>query len=285
MSKPDDHYELISPTAWAVAHSITFSDIPFAKEIFEAIEKNETTNGNTSKFTELRLGEVAPTYEARYKLVNHLLEQSKEIQILEIASGLCPRGISMTTKTNIRYVEMDLPEVIAQKMAILQSVAVQLPANLHLEPGNALEPKDLQSASRHFDTAQEIAVINEGLLRYLTFDEKAKVAKNVHSLLQKFGGVWITPDITLKSGLARENRAVCIVKNTKQMTGIDIQQNAFENVEQAKKFFEQFGFTIEIHSFLEIEKELVSPAKLNLSAAKVKDLIGQWVVFVMKITK
>jgi O-methyltransferase involved in polyketide biosynthesis len=276
------NYEMISPTALAVANSRVFSDIPYAREIFTALEEIERKNGRSLYQNVLRFREVAPTYEARYKLVNKLLLESKQKQILEIASGLSPRGIFFTQQGPIQYVEMDLPDVILTKRAVLEKVRKELPNNLHLETGSALNLKDLEVATRHFNPNKEIAIINEGLLRYLNLDEKSAVAKNIHSLLQVFGGVWITPDITLKTGLAKENKFISIIENTKKVTGVDINQNAFENQDEAKKFFERLGFKVEVHSFLEVEDELVSPFKLKFSKEKVREMIGEWVVFVLK---
>ncbi len=275
------NYKLISPTALAVANSRTFSDIPFAKEIFNTAIK---IRGKSSPSSELlRLNEVAPNHEARYKLLNKLLLKNQQKQILEIASGLSPRGISFAQQSSINYVEMDLQDIMLTKIKILRKVCRELPANLHLETGNALNLADLKSATRHFDAKQEMAIINEGLLRYLNFSEKTAVAKNIYSLLHTFGGVWITPDITLKKGLEKEDKSISILKSTKKITGIDINQNAFENQDEAKEFFENLGFKVEIHSFLEVEDILVSPQRLKISKEKVRKIIGPWVVFVMKI--
>lgn len=51
---------------------------------------------------------------------------------------------------------------------------------------------------KYFDEDREIAIINEGLLRYLTFEEKKIVATNVYNML-KYNGVWITCDVTPKN--------------------------------------------------------------------------------------
>ena len=275
------NYEKIIPTALAVAKSRAFSDISFAREISGALEKIGTKK--LSHSNDLNLKEVAPTFEARYKLVNKLLLESRQKQVLEIASGLSPRGISFASQSSIQYVEMDLPQAISLKKGVLEKIVKKLPSNLYLEPGNALSLKDLKAATKHFESDNEIAIINEGLLRYLNFDEKAIVAKNIRSLLKSFGGVWITPDITLKAGLAKENNSISIVKTIKNATGIDLNQNAFENQAAAKAFFASFGFKVEVHSFLEVEGELTSPKKLKISRGKVREMIGQWVVFVMTL--
>ncbi len=276
------NYKMISPTALAIANSRTFSDIPFAREIFNTAIKIGRKSGDSPLSEVLRLNEVAPNHEARYKLLNKLLIENQQKQILEIASGLSPRGIFFAQQSSIKYVEMDLKDIILTKIKILREVCGELPTNLHLKTGNALNLADLKSATKHFDANQEIAIINEGFLRYLNFNEKATVGKNIYSLLHTFGGVWITSDITLKKGLEEEDKSISILKATKKITGIDINQNAFENQDAAKEFFENLGFEVEIHSFLEVEDVLVSPQKLKISKEKVRKMIEPWVVFVMR---
>jgi O-methyltransferase involved in polyketide biosynthesis len=273
-SKFRSHYETISPTALAAARARTFSDIPYSKEIFDAAEKTMKISNAKKRL----IFNDAPTYEARYKLVNKLLGISKITQIMELASGLSPRGISMAQDKKVKYVEIDLANIMAQKLKLLHLIKGNLPSNLHFETGNILNLKTLEvPAKRYFDKNEPIAMLNEGLMRYLNFEEKARLGRNIHSLLENFGGVWITPDITLREGVKKEN----VAKATQKVTGVNISQNAFESVDEAKQFFTRLGFDIEVHSFLEV-KGLVSPMRLKLSTEATKEMIGQWVVFVMR---
>ena len=43
--------------------------------------------------------------------------------------------------------------------------------------------EDLLSATQKFEENKPIAVLNEGLLRYLDYHERTKVAENIHQLL------------------------------------------------------------------------------------------------------
>jgi hypothetical protein len=49
------------------------------------------------------------------------------------------------------------------------------------------------------------------------------------------------------------------------MTGIDLTRKRFEDEAAARRFFEDLGFSIERHSFVETAAELVLPRKLDLS--------------------
>jgi O-methyltransferase involved in polyketide biosynthesis len=147
-----------------------------------------------------------------------------------------------------------------------------------------LDISTLEKATKHFDQSKPIVVINEGLLRYLDFNQKTIVARNIYTLLQQFGGVWITPDITLREVMKAEDN---VYKGQNDQIsskiGVNIHENCFENVSEAQKFFEILNFTVEKHNFSEIIDELVSPKKLNQSQEEVKALIDKAWVFVMKI--
>jgi O-methyltransferase involved in polyketide biosynthesis len=269
-------YDRISPTAWLIAEARTFSDIPYSREIFDAL-------GKISK-PERSLAEGYPRamfcrLEARYKLVNLLIAEQDTLQILELASGFSPRGLSMTQAPAADYVEIDLPGIISQKRQIFAIIKQIPPQNLHLESGSALDRNDILRAVRYFNRGKKIIVINEGLLRYLSFDEKKAVAANVATLLKKFGGVWITPDVTVSVFTRRES----IVEKTKYLTGVDVSKNTFENMEEAKAFFENLGFSVEVHKFSEVKESLVSPAKFGLSENNLDDVLRDGHAFVMRL--
>lgn len=278
-------------TAWLTAYPRIFSDIPFSTEIFQELEKIRKENDGTEVAEELKVSKLAPELEARYKIVNHLLEKNNAHQVLELASGLSPRGLIMSQNPSVEYVELELPQMIEDKKKILETIVSKAELenrnNFHLEEGDALNLEDIARATRHFKEGQSIAVVNEGLLRYLTFPEKTIVAQNIHSLLKEYGGVWITPDITLRKILEIQDEVTMPGKNDEiqKMTNKNFNQNRFENEEQAKEFFENLGFSVERHSWLEIIDELVSPQKLDISEDEVRKMISPAVVFVMRLKK
>lgn len=279
-----DHSK-VAPTAYGVAYLRTFSDIPLTGEIFDALGGHMQDTGQTYTPGTASKDRLAPQLEARYKLVDKLISSSGATQILELASGIAPRGINLSSANpDIRYIELDLPGVMHEKQAIFSRLSTPTPPNLKIVEGDALKPEDVTSAVTEFSKEIPITVVNEGLMRYLTFPEKTALAHNVHDLLSEFGGVWITPDISLRQALSREDEAASgHTQSLKQTTGIDVSQNVFEDVEQARAFFEDLGFKVEEHSFLEVSDQLVSPAKLDMSKEDVTKLNEPCVAFVMKL--
>lgn len=283
-------FEKVIPTAWLVAYRRTFSDIPFSKEIFEKIETIRQREGQQEIPADLKKPELAPQFEARHKLIDKLIFQVGADQILELAAGFSSRGLLMSKGNNFNYVEVDLPSVILEKEQIIKEIAkehnLEVPNNLHFEPANVLDFEKLEKATGHFNKTKPLTIINEGLLRYLTFKEKAVVANNIRKLLEEYGGVWITSDVSLRKIFSNQNKLMAgYVNKISELTGKDIENNRFEKEEDAKKFFEDLGFTIERYAFAEVFDELVSPATLGLSKAQVSDTLEDAVVFVMKCKK
>lgn len=289
MEKENNNYENIGPTARGTAYRRTLSDIKYVKEIFDALESLEKlTNPVEIEYLEnVKKSKLVPQFEARYKLTNRILAENKNNQVLEIAAGLSPRGLIMTEENPLlRYVELDLPAMAQRKRKILRTLFEQHKAeprnNLHVEDGDALDNDSLLAAARHF-RREPVSILNEGLLRYLGFDQKTTVAKNVRSLLEKFGGVWITPDITFKKIAAFQQEREDSRKRVMAISGINVEKNAFENADAARKFFNDLGFAVEQRDFLEIRDELSSPKKLGLSDEETGEMLKSFVVFVMRI--
>jgi len=276
----------VSPTAWGVAYLRTFSDIPFTKEIFEALEAQRLADGTPNFAEEMMKAPLAPQLEARYKLVDRLITKVGSDQVLEIGSGLAPRGLNFTwTNPTITYVDTDLASMIADKKRIFASMGISLPDNLVLRPGDALSSDDMQATTAAFSPDKPVVIVNEGLMRYLNFDQKTKYAQSVRAILERFGGAWVTPDISLRSAMAREDEVASgHIHKLQKMTGVDLSQNVFESEDQAEEFFAELGFTVERHNFLEVSDELVSPTKLGMSAEQVTRLNGPCPAFVMRLT-
>lgn len=282
-------YERISPTAWLVAYQRTLSDIPLSGEIFAELQaraKQTQSASDIESLEKLKSPEMTPVWEARFKMVNHLLKAYRPHQVLEIAAGFSPRGLEMAKDASVEYVEVDLPGVIQEKRSIVEKLVeqskVRAQLNLHLEEGNALNLPDLLAATRFF-ADKPIAVVSEGLLPYLNLEQKAALAGNVYTVLERFGGIWITPDIPfllpITSGISAETMRERTAK-IGALTGIDVLKNRFENEEAACTFFENLGFQIERYAYTEVMDELFSFQRGNPAHEQVKKIIGPRGAFV-----
>jgi O-methyltransferase involved in polyketide biosynthesis len=201
-------------------------------------------------------GAFASIFDARFRAVSRLVEEKAATQVLELAAGLSPRGIELASR-GIVYVEADLAESVAVKREVLTALLGSIPKNLHLCAASAIDRAQLLACCAPFVAGRAVAVTTEGLLRYLTFDEKALVAANVHEILRRYGGWWITPDIHLRS-LAQRQTPAHREAELKTL-GRDLNENYFEDLDHARRFFERCGFAVESRPLLQgIQDQIVA---------------------------
>lgn len=107
------------------------------------------------------------TLKQRHRMIDQhltqLIEQHPNLQVLEIASGLSPRGWNFRQKfPTIEYRELDLPDMARIKTQALQQLDPHSPAVLSVD----LFSSDFKQAFDVFDPARPLVLISEGLINY-----------------------------------------------------------------------------------------------------------------------
>jgi O-methyltransferase involved in polyketide biosynthesis len=187
-----------------------------------------------------------------------------------LASGLSLRGLAVTQDPQVTYVESDLGELTDEKASLVADLRRQYRladhGNLHLVTADALDRSQLQSAAKSFRRDQSIAVVNEGLLPYLSATEMAIVARNIRDLVIEFDGVWITPDFSLKQDVKdvseQQRRFRRVVAAATERT---MYNNAFDSDEQLLAFFDGLGLQPQVLSAVDAVPNVVSLEVLKLS--------------------
>jgi O-methyltransferase involved in polyketide biosynthesis len=239
-------FSKISPTAKIPSYWRSFSDIPYSKEIAEAVNAEKTAKKMIGERPEALLAVTPAFFEIRYKAINYGLKKRGINNVMELACGLSPRGLEVVAGGGT-YVGTDLPGMFAESSPVIRAIASRMEIqmeNLHLQPANVLQEKELEDAGIHFGD-QVFAVCNEGLLPYLTLEEKATMAQNLRDLLKNGRGCWITTDIVYKELQEKVSTALGpeeekAIQNVKQIVGNDFIDKAV-----ALKFYNDLGFTVE----------------------------------------
>ncbi len=275
-------FDRISPTALLVTYARQFSDIPYAMEISELVDAQSVVKPYASNGIE-DLKSFAPVMEARYKAVNGLLAKFECRQIVELASGLLPRGMVMSENPEITFVESDLPLMIEQKRAVVDRLMGTRP-NLHFAAIDATAtPSQFPLNVDCLRLGEPIAIACEGLLQYLTLPEKQQVFANVRQMLQQYGGVWITPDLTTKqrrSQLRNYHPAMERILNAiAQNTGRSTLDNSFENSDHLQQFVADQGFHLQSFSLIDILDQLSCLMRLGISPDDIKPLLAGTSIF------
>ena len=204
-------FEKISLTAKLTAYMRQFSDVPFAKDVAQAVGAQQALDDllRAHQLSADDLFAYAPIFEARSTSIAARLRSSGIDQVLELASGLSLRGLAMTqADPALTYVETDLEALTAQKRALVMRLRQEhhLPdrGTYLLGAADALERGQLWDVTAPLRRERPLAVVSEGLLQYLSPAELEVVAGNIHALLAAFarGGLWITSDFSFKDEVA-----------------------------------------------------------------------------------
>lgn len=127
-------------------------------------------------------GSMRSTLKQRHTLLDDqlktLIEQHPQLQVLEIASGLSPRGWWFRQHyPEITYRELDLPDMAQTKQAALQQIEANAPEMLSVD----LFTAEFKQAFDLFDPSLPLAVISEGLINYF---DKPLLAQLIQSIAE-----------------------------------------------------------------------------------------------------
>ena len=245
-----DHH-LISPTAKLVAHLRAETDIPYSKQIDELCEAGKTTEELFGKREALVW--MSAMLESRYKSLSTLLKREmleKGINnVLELACGIQPRGLLESADPAVTYIETDLPEMASEKNVLVNELEPKAleRKNYSILPLNILDGEQLNQVVSKFGEGK-IAIINEGLLPYLSREEKIIAAENIHKVLSERGGVWITPDVSNRERMRKMIEmfpgAGEAMQKISTSTGRNMKENSVGDLEDTRKFYRDLGFNI-----------------------------------------
>jgi len=289
---PTNDYSKISPTAKLVAYYRSLSDIPYAQEMAQATDAASTAHQIMGDALPM-LAVFSPLImEARYKAIDQGIQRTGLQQVLELACGLSTRGLTIAAAGG-RYVGTDLPELLAATYPVLKCIALEngVPSNeTHYLPVNVLYKEQLQQAVALFN-GHPLVVCNEGLLMYLTHEEKATMATHLHQLLLPVQGCWVTTDLVfgdirkqLMDALPNElkGKLQSVLSRVSGQVGRDIIANDFASEAAAKAFYNNLGFEVETYPFYDGSYPLSTlsliPADFRHQVVDVLSAASSWIL-------
>jgi len=275
-------FEKISLTAKLTAYMRQFSDVPFAKDVAQAVAARQAFDEllRAHQLAADDLVAYAPIFEARYKSIAGRLRATGTDQVLELASGLSLRGLAMTeADPALTYVETDLEALTAEKRALVTRLRHEhhLPdrGRYLLSAANALDLGELWDATAALRRDRPLAIVSEGLLQYLSPAELEVVAGNIRALLAAFarGGLWITSDFSFADEVAPlSERQRRFAETAYRSADRQMYDSAFADQAALDAFLARFGFGAQQLLQLDEVPRLTSPAALGLPAQVVERL-------------
>lgn len=289
--------EKISPTAKVVAFLRSFTDIPYTRALSDKSNAEEAAREIFKKHN-VELDDflwLVPVIEARHKSIENLLrvlyitlEQDYGDIVVDLASGFSPTGMIFSRDPKINYLEVDLPDVIEEKRAIVRDIiSVKSRPNLQFVSANILDDSCFEEIEKKL-SAGPVALICEGLLPYFNCEEKNILTKNIRYLLMKRGGTWITPDISskerIKMILQTDPNLAKVLDFFSGMSHCNIEANSFATLDDARTFFRGNGFKITEWKQCEIVPKLRSLSLLSDTEIKnIKAMLERGYIWTMEL--
>jgi O-methyltransferase involved in polyketide biosynthesis len=143
-----------------------------------------------ARLLRLRAAPLATSLVHRHAAIDHLLRRSACHEVVELATGLSRRGATFSADPTMRYVEVDLPHVIAAKRDLLERTAEGRAA---IARANwSLVGADVTTLSLDAvappDARRPLFVIAEGLMMYLDAEAQRALMRKVAARLAAGGG-------------------------------------------------------------------------------------------------
>lgn len=133
--------------------------------------------------------------ETRFAATNRFILESGYSYVADLPCGYTPRGIKLAD-TGIQYFGLDIP-VVAEEIAPAVKQVIGENRSIRYFGVDATNYASLKNALA--EARGELLITTEGLLMYLTRSELDEVFRSIHTILENFGGKWITTDIDLFS--------------------------------------------------------------------------------------
>lgn len=138
---------------------------------------------------DIRLGNEL-VVEAKYRTMCRLIQDSGYDINVDLPCGYTPKALALTEK-GFRFVGLDLP-IVTEEVAPLILELANHREDIRFQGVDATNPDSLRAALS--GEKGPLCITTEGMMMYFTEDEASQVLKSIRSLLEIFGGCWITPD-------------------------------------------------------------------------------------------
>lgn len=188
-------------------------------------------------------GSMRTTLKQRHSMIDQhliqLIEQHPDLQVLEIASGLSPRGWNFRQKfPNLDYRELDLPDMARVKTQALQKIDCNSPEVLSVD----LFTADFEQAFQVFDPTRPLVVISEGLINYFNKNMLLQLLHAISHYGQNFKELHYLTDLypePVKNKLAKFIWGCSKLLKWMSRSAFSFH---FIHPQQAQSFFQQAGF-------------------------------------------
>lgn len=188
-------------------------------------------------------GSMRSTLKLRHRLIDRqldaLIAKHPDLQIVEIAAGLSPRGWRYRQKhAGVEYLEADLPDMAHIKQQALQELGQPYAKVIGVD----LFSPEFASSLQQLDSSKPLVIISEGLVNYFTKDSLQQLWQVIANNLKHFPQGYYLTDLYPEP--VKHKLAKLIWNSSKLLKVLSKSAFAFHFVSPAEvsSFFATSGF-------------------------------------------
>lgn len=188
-------------------------------------------------------GSMRTTLKQRHTMLDHhlekLIQESPDLQVLEIACGLSPRGWWFRQHyPSITYRELDLPDMAQTKQNALQQIEKNAPEILSVD----LFTEAFAQAFEVFDPNRPLIVISEGLINYFDKDLLKQLIQSIAHYGTAFKTFHYLTDLYPEP---IKNKLATLIWNSSKLLKLMSRSSFsfhFKSPQEVQDFFKDAGF-------------------------------------------
>lgn len=188
-------------------------------------------------------GSMRTTLKQRHTMLDHhlekLIQENPDLQVLEIACGLSPRGWWFRQHYPfITYRELDLPDMAQTKQNALQQIEKNAPEILSVD----LFTEAFAQAFEVFDPNRPLVVISEGLINYFDKDLLKQLIQSIAHYGTAFKTFHYLTDLYPEP---IKNKLATLIWNSSKLLKLMSRSSFsfhFKSPQEVQDFFKDAGF-------------------------------------------
>jgi len=188
-------------------------------------------------------GSMRTTLKQRHTMLDHhlekLIQENPDLQVLEIACGLSPRGWWFRQHyPSITYRELDLPDMAQTKQNALQQIEKNPPEILSVD----LFTEAFAQAFEVFDPNRPLVVISEGLINYFDKDLLKQLIQSIAHYGTAFKTFHYLTDLYPEP---IKNKLATLIWNSSKLLKLMSRSSFsfhFKSPQEVQDFFKDAGF-------------------------------------------
>jgi O-methyltransferase involved in polyketide biosynthesis len=182
----------------------------------------------------------------RHHIMDGVIQRLEPVQLVELAAGLCPRGLAWAQREGSIVIESDLAPVVRLKRAM---VGASVPRGYHLAALDLVASRDyagdLEPALKR---SCSTVVITEGILPYFSLALVRHVFRSVAALLRACGGGVYLTDVHHQQELDRLGPLARVFWEGLQLSTRTPRHRMIEDREQGTRLLRSAGFeAVDVH--------------------------------------